>query len=92
MKITAVVVVGILFAVLAFATLAVIATQQSFPEFKYSTPSDHFVNITQNIGLEDSRFMWNENGLNLITQAFVLFAAAAATLAILSHDGEEETE
>lgn len=92
MKINAVVVVGILFTVLAFAALSVIATQQSFPEFKYSIQSDHFVNVTQNIGLEDSRFMWNENGLNLITQAFALLAAAAATLAILSQDAEEETE
>jgi len=83
---------GIFFAGLAFVTLAVIATEQTFPIFKYSNASNRFVSASQNIGLEDSRFMWNENSLNLITQAFVLFAAASATIAILSHDAEEQTE
>lgn len=94
MKINTTLIVGFLFAVIAFAAFAVIATQHTFPEFKYSTPSqtDHFVGVTQNIGVEDSRFMWNENGLNLITQAFALFAAAAGTLMILSRNGKEETE
>jgi hypothetical protein len=92
LKINATVIVGILFALIAFAALAVISTQHPFPEFKYSTQSDHMVNVTQNIGVEDSRFMWDNDGLNLITQAFALFAAAAATLAILSRDAEEETE
>jgi hypothetical protein len=92
MKINLIGFLGIFFVALALATLVAIATQQTFPEFKYSTDSNRFVSTSQNIGLEDSRFIWNENGLNLIAQAFVLFAAASATIAILSHDAEEQTE
>jgi len=92
MKINALVLVGFLFALITVAALAVIATQQPFPVFKYSTQSDRYVSVTQNIGLEDSRFMWNNNSLNLIAQAFALFAAAAATLAILRTDEKRKIE
>jgi hypothetical protein len=36
--------------------------------------------------------MWNNNSLNLIAQAFALFAAAASTLIMLRTDKKEETE
>ena len=92
MKINMIIIVGILFALLAVAVFAFVATQNPFPAFKYSTQTDHYVNVTQNVGPEDSRFMWNNNTLNLIAQAFVLFAAAAATLALLSTNKKEESE
>ena len=95
MKINAVVVVGFLSAVIAFAALAVISTQQPFPEFKYSTQSaqyPHLISLSQNIGPEDSKFMWTNNSLSLITQAFALFAAAAATLAMLTRDAKEKQQ
>ena len=78
--------VGILFVLLAVTVFVFVATQHPFPVFKYSTQTDHYVSVTQNVGPEDSRFMWNNNSLNLIAQAFALFAAAAATLAMLSTD------
>ena len=95
MKINVIVTVGVIFALVAFAAFVAVSTKQPFPEFKYGTQpaqSNHLVNVTQNIGVEDSRFLWNNNGIDLIAQAFALFAAAAATLAILSHDAEEKTE
>jgi hypothetical protein len=92
MKINLIVIVGILFALLAVAIFALVATQNPFPVFNYSTQTNHYVSVTQNVGPEDSRFMWNNNTLNLITQAFVLFAAAAATLAMLSTNKKEESE
>ena len=95
MRINVIVTVGVLFALVAFAAFVVISTKQPFPEFKYAAQPaqpNHLVSISQNIGVEDSRFLWNNNGLDLIAQAFALFAAAAATLAILSHDAEEKTE
>ena len=94
MKINAIIIVGILFALLAVAIFALVATQNPFPAFKYATQTDHYVNVTQsiNIGPKDSSFMWTNNTLNLIAQAFVLFAAAAASLALLSTNKSEESE
>jgi hypothetical protein len=92
MKINVPVIAGFLLALIAVAALAVIATQQPFPIFKYSTRSDHYISVAQNVGAESSRFMWNNNSLNLLTQAFALFAAAAATLAILRTDEKRKLE
>jgi hypothetical protein len=92
MKVNVIIIVGILFALLGVAVFALVAIQNPYPAFKYSTQTDHFVNVTQNIGPEDSRFMWTNNTLNLIAQAFVLFAAAAAALALLSTNKKEESE
>ncbi len=92
MKISAILVVGAIFAVVGIIAFAVIATQQTFPVFKYSTQSDHFVSVSQNIGAKDSEFMWDSNGLNLIGQAFALFAAAAGTLVILTFNQKRNEE
>jgi hypothetical protein len=92
MKINTIMIVGILFALLAVTFFAFVASQNPFPAFKYSAQTDHYVSITQNIGPEDSRFMWNNNSLNLIAQAFALFAAAASTLIMLRIDKKEEPE
>ena len=90
MKVNVIIIVGILFALLAVAVFTLVAIQNPFPAFKYSPLTDHYVSITQNIGPEDSRFMWTNNTLNLIAQAFILFAAAA--LALLSTNKKEESE
>ena len=92
MKINMILIVGILFALLAVTVFAYVATQNPFPAFKYSTQTNQYLNVTTNIGPEDSRFMWTNNSLNLIAQAFVLFAAAAATLAMLRTNTKEESE
>lgn len=92
MKINAIIIVGILFALLAVAVFALVAIQSPFPAFKYSTQTDNYLSLTQNIGPEDSRFMWTNNTLNLIAQAFVLFAAAAATLSLLRINKKGESE
>jgi hypothetical protein len=90
MKVNAVLIVGFLCAILAIAVLAVVAAQQPFPIFQSSAQSGHFVNVTQNVGAEDSRFMWTSDNLALIAQAVALFAAAAATLGMLRIDDEEK--
>ncbi|MGD0451131.1 MAG: hypothetical protein ABSA79_08785 [Candidatus Bathyarchaeia archaeon] len=92
MKINIIIIVGILFALLALAVFTLVATQNPFPAFKYATQTDHYVSVTQNIGPEDSRFLWTNNTLNLVAQAFVLFAAATATLALLNTNKSEESE
>ncbi len=89
MKINAFYLVCAIFAVLAIAIFAVIAFKQDFPIFDPSGQTSSFVGTSGDVGGADSRFMWNEDGLALIAQAFVLFAAAAATLGLLKSGGEK---
>jgi hypothetical protein len=92
MKVNATATIGLLCAILAIAIFALIATQQSFPVFKSSMQTDRYVDITQSVGLEDSRFMWNFDNFALIGQALALFAAAAATLGLLRIDEEKKPQ
>jgi hypothetical protein len=89
MKINPAFVVCVVCAVLAITIFAVIATQQAFP-IHSSSQSSSSVNVNQDVGAQDSRFMWNNDGLALIAQALVLFAAAAATLGLLNFGGEKQ--
>ena len=89
MKLNIAFLVCLLCAIVAITIFAVVATQQSFPIYKSSNQTSSYVNVTGNVGSEDSRFLWNNDGLALIAQAFVLFAAAAATLGLLKTDEEK---
>ena len=80
---------GVICAVFAILILVMVAVQQPFPVFNSSNQTDSFVDVTKNVGSEDSRFMWNNDGLALIAQAIALFAAAAATLCLLKIDEEK---
>jgi hypothetical protein len=90
MKINPAFVVCAVCAVLAIAVFAVIATQHAFPLHSLANQNSSYVNLNQDVGAEDSRFMWNNDGLALIAQALVLFAAAAATLGLLNFGGEKQ--
>jgi hypothetical protein len=71
------------FAVLIFSTLIV---EYEFPVFKYADadqPPKLVENKTATIGQEVSRFLWDYRVIDLIAQAFVLFAAAACCTALL---------
>ncbi len=89
MKINAVLIAGVIFVVLIIVALVLIAGQTPFPAFNYATQTSQYLNATSNIGPEDSQFMWTNYDLTLIAQAFVLFAAAAAALALLRADEKE---
>ncbi len=92
MKTNAIVVAGIIFALLAVAVFVVVASQSPFPAFHYATQSDHYINVNANVGPADSQFMWTNYDLTLVAQAFVLFGAAAASLAMLRTDDKEDSE
>ena len=71
------------FAVLIFSTLIV---EYEFPVFKYvdpDQPSKLVEDKAATIGQEVSRFLWDYRVIDLIAQAFVLFAAAACCTALL---------
>ena len=88
MKLSPAFLAAIIFAILAVSLFAMVAFQEEFPIFHPQNQTGSFVSISSEVGAEDSRFMWNQDGLALIAQAFVLFAAAAATLGLLKNRGE----
>jgi hypothetical protein len=87
MKLNAAFIVCLICAAVAVALFAVVALQQNFPIFNSSQAASS-VNVSGDVGAEDSAFLWNNTGLAVLAQAFVLFAAAAATLGLLKN-GEE---
>ena len=55
-----------------------------FPTFEYALPSEELIEVeTTAIGPEVGRFLWTNRSIDLIAQAFVLFAAAVCCLALL---------
>jgi hypothetical protein len=79
---------GAAFALIALASLAYIIVQHPFEAFSYSLPADRLVPISSDVGSEGSVFMWTYRSLDLIAQAFAIFAAAVACLAMLRVDKE----
>jgi len=72
---------AVVLATLIFSTLII---GYEFPVFKYAEPPTELVeNETGIIGQKVSRFLWNYRVIDLIAQAFVLFAAAACCTALL---------
>ena len=90
MKLNAAFIVCLVCAVVAVGLFAAVALQQNFPVFNASQTA-HSVNVSGDVGAEDSAFLWNNTGLVVLAQAFVLFAAAAATLGLL-RNGEENKD
>jgi hypothetical protein len=77
-------VAGLAAAIFAVLVFSVLILEYTFPVFRYAGPPTEPVrNETAIIGPEVSRFLWNYRVLDLIAQAFVLFAAAACCVALL---------
>jgi len=77
-------VVGLSAIILATLFFSMLILEYTFPVFKYASPPTEIVrNETAIIGPEVSRFLWNYRVVDLIAQAFVLFAAAACCVALL---------
>jgi hypothetical protein len=91
MKTNLLLLAGLICAILAVALFAAVAVKETFPVFNYSNQTGSYVSVDQAVGENDSRFMWNNDGLALIAQAFVLFAAAATALGLLSAKEEKKT-
>jgi hypothetical protein len=68
---------------MAIGLFVLIIAKSSFPMFNPSSASERLINTTGNIGPQDSSFMWTNRTLDLMAQAFVIFTAAAGSLAIL---------
>lgn len=91
MRVDKITVAGAVLVIIAFAALLAVIVQHPFQNFSYALPSDRFISVTHDIGPEDSRFMWSYRSMDLIAQAFVIFAASAACLAMLRSEEKEES-
>jgi multisubunit Na+/H+ antiporter MnhB subunit len=84
MKIDRIRVAGLTTAILAVLIFWTLTVEYTFPLFKYAEPSARLVeDETSIIGPEVSRFLWDYRVIDLIAQAFVLFAAAVCCMALL---------
>jgi hypothetical protein len=83
MKVDKTWVAGAILALLAIGLSVSLVIQFPFPTFKYASPSNRFINVTEDVGPQDSQFMWSNRTLDLMAQAIVIFAAAAGCLAML---------
>lgn len=86
MEIDRIRVAGLTAAVLAALFFSMLIVEYEFPVFKYADPDQPpklVENKTAVIGQEVSRFLWDYRVIDLIAQAFVLFAAAACCVALL---------
>lgn len=74
--------------VLVLLILLMLIMEYDFPAFEYTgSPTEPTAELVKNsnavIGQEVGRFLWNYRVVDLIAQAFVLFAAAVCCLALL---------
>jgi hypothetical protein len=83
---------GALLVVIAIVAITTFILQHPFEPFAYSASPDHFIGIDQNIEAGDSSFMWSFRATDLMAQAFAIFAAAVACLAMLRGVGKEAPE
>ena len=92
MKIHRVRVAGLTCAVLAMIMLSMLIVEHEFPVFKYAEriSAELVENETAIIGQRVSQFLWNYRVMDLIAQAFVLFAAAACCMALLRIEEREK--
>lgn len=87
-------VIGFVSIFLAISTLLIFGIEYEFPAFEYTRPSMEpptgLVEAdTSKIGVEVGRFLWSYRVIDLIGQAFVLFAAAACCVTLLRSDREK---
>ena len=83
---------GLATVILAILIFWMFIVEYDFPAFKYVDP-DQPLELVENdtwiIGQEVGRFLWNYRVIDLIAQAFVLFAAAACCVALLRVEERE---
>ena len=86
MEIDRIRVAGLTAVILAVTIFSTLIVEHEFPAFKYVDEDQPVIlveNDTAIIGQKVSRFLWNYRVIDLIAQAFVLFAAAACCTALL---------
>ena len=84
MEIDRIRVAGLAAAILTTLVFSILILRWEFPDFTSEDLPVELVKIeTTTVGPEVSEFLWNYRVIDLIGQAFVLFAAAACCVALL---------
>jgi len=84
MRINWIRVAGLTTTVLVVLVFSMLIVRYEFPAFEYASPSAELIESeTTEIGAKVSRFLWTNRLIDIIAQAFVLFAAAACCVAML---------
>lgn len=83
---------GVILVILATSFFTIITYQNVFPALEYTLDKDHYLDLQTDVGQGYSLFLWENRSVDLIAQAFVMFAAAVSCLAIFreSKVGEEK--
>jgi hypothetical protein len=80
--------VAVFFVILAFY---VVIVGYGFPAFERATPAEELIEVgSADEGPALSRFLWNHRSIDLIGQAFVLFAAATCCVVMLRSPRKEK--
>jgi hypothetical protein len=91
MKISWINVSGLSIIVSVLLVILLFVSHYPFPLVEYANLSLVLVTIeTTEIGSEISRFLWTYRLIDVMAQAFVLFAAAVCGVAILRDQGEKK--
>ena len=83
---------GLVASITLVAVFGIVITRNGFPAFEQVTLNQRLIATTQPIGQQVGSFMWEYRSTDIITQAFVLFVAAAGCLAILRVEEEGKSE
>jgi len=83
---------GLILTVIAVIAMFALISENRFPAFACAENEWRPVKVSGSTGAETADFMWNYRSMDLITQAFVLFGAAAGCLAILRVEKEERAK
>ncbi len=75
--------IGAILGISAGILLVIALSQGSFPVMEYATQNAHYIDTSGNVGQEYSSFLWSSRSIDLVAQAFAIFAAAAGCLAML---------
>jgi ABC-type Fe3+-siderophore transport system permease subunit len=76
---------GLAIVVLVTLICSVLIVKYDFPAFEYARASTELIEVEATpIGPKVSQFLWTYRLIDLIAQAFVLFAAATCCVALLS--------
>ncbi|MCD6236088.1 MAG: hypothetical protein J7J94_03770 [Thaumarchaeota archaeon] len=75
-------VAGIILAVILAVFAVMIIARQAFPVFEYAKSRALF-EIQGDLGQRSGVFLWDARSIDIVAQAFVLFASALGCLAIL---------
>ncbi len=90
MRLDWITIAGAALAAIVVMSLAALVIQHPFHAFSYEQVADRLLPDSGDLGPGASQFMWTYRGLDIVAQAFAIFAAAIACLAMLRSDKEAE--